>query len=83
MPDYVAEANDKLFVHADELCASCLSKDDCALIHALVSQEVATMDGIHILSCKDYMPDRESEYYVDTSELDALLSDIDEMQKNL
>lgn len=81
MPDYVAEKEDNILVHADELCKSCKYKDKCEFIHILVEYGIATSDSIHVLSCKCYDPDTESKYYVDTSELDALLSDIDEMQK--
>lgn len=81
MPDYVAEKDDHIAVYADELCMSCLVKDECEFIHTLIAQQVVASDSIHIISCGKYVPDKESEYYVDTSDIDEFLRDIDEMKK--
>ena len=78
MPDFTEHKDDKLIVHADELCASCLNAGNCELKTALVGLQIATTDSIHVISCARYDADKSSVYYHDTSYVDEALANYEE-----
>lgn len=67
----------------DEKCASCrVANEDCPFIMAIISMEIFTYDGAHIMECGQYDPDMESPLYVEPGN-QLPIRDLNEMVENL